>query len=160
MREIRVGGIVSGSVSITNARKKNEECWSVWVMAVSGVLPWAVTTIVTSDTSEKARIRSKRRILRTMSNPPISTNGRSDIFPPTHQVADWSTTSAASATPNAAGLKICFLPMASTYFDAIAHTEARMRNQTPVISVGETGAIMIARISAVMYTDSTLVCAA
>ena len=42
----------------------------------------------------KVATRSKRRSLRTIRTPPISTSGRSGRLPPTHQVAGWSSRNA------------------------------------------------------------------
>jgi len=64
-----------------------------------------------------------------------------------------------SATANATGLKICLFPIAKIYFDAMAHTDAKIKNPTPATFVAATGVIIRARMSAVIYTDSTFVCA-
>ena len=150
MRVQRSGGIVSGSVSITNARKKKAECEKVWSTGAKGSPAKRVSEMVMSETTEKAITRSKRRILRTMHKPPMTTMGMSAELPATHQVADWPIVRAASATPNAAGLKTCFLPIARIYFEAIANTDAKTRKPIPEASFHETGEMISARINAVM----------
>jgi len=60
------------------------------------------------------------------------------------------------ATANAAGLKMCFLLMAKMYFDAIAQTDAHIKNEKPDISLkDDSGVIINTKIKAVMYIDST-----
>ena len=58
----------------------------------------------------------------------------------------------------ATGLKICFLPIAKIYFEAMAQTAAQPINIKYVTSEKDTGGFIIsAKISAVMYSDSTFV---
>ena len=76
---------------------------------------------------------------------------------PTHQLAGWFKKMEVSATAIAAGLKICLLRTAKMNFEAIAKTEAAIAKVKYPASVGEIGGeIMSAKISAVMYRDSTL----
>ena len=143
-------GAVNGSVSMTNAKKNSGECSSASVIAMPNCDGGAVRRTVARLARMKAVTRSKRRSLRTSRTPPISTTGSSSRLPPTHQVAGWWSSSAGSATPNAAGLKICCRPVARMNFDAIAHTEAKTSTPTPLGSVAETGSRMSVRIRAVI----------
>ena len=57
----------------------------------------------------------------------------------------------------AAGLKICFLPTAKIYFEAMAKLEAQKARMKKFESLKESAGEMIkARIRAVMYVDSGL----
>ena len=52
--KVRLGGAVKGSVSITKAKKRNEEYWNVCASMAIG-LPWEVRTIVSSTTTKKRK---------------------------------------------------------------------------------------------------------
>jgi hypothetical protein len=62
---------------------------------------------------------------------------------------------AVTTTAKAAGLKICFLFIATIYLEAIESTAAQS-NKAKLVA-GLTGVMIRARISAVIYTDSTFV---
>ena len=150
MRGHHVAGAVSGSVSITNAKNSSGDEPSVSLSAVRYCDGSEVARIVTSATAMKVATRSNRRSLRTMRRPPTSTTGSNGRLPPTHHVAGWSRSSAVSATPSAAGLNRCFLPMARMNLDEIAQRQASTIAPIPLRSMAAMGSRMSARIKAVM----------
>ena len=70
---------------------------------------------------------------------------------PTHQLADRFRKKAVRQTAMAAGLNMCFLPIAKIYFDATAIAEAQKAKAKKDISVTlPAGEIIKAKIRAVM----------
>ena len=98
-------------------------------------------------------------IITTTMNQIMITNAIMGTLPPIHQLADWPIANAVMMTAIAVGLKICFFPIARTYFDAIANIVVQIRRITNERSVGAPGVMMSARMSAVIYADSTFGCA-
>src|SRR3989344_5550310 len=157
IRRTRVFGIVSGSVSITNAKKNKTEYRRVVSIPAIGFLDVSATTA--SAETPNARMRSNRLSLYTTVNPPTRIIGSNAGLPATHHVAGISNRNADSTTANAAGLKICFPPIAIIYFDADARTATRASVTEPTTSVNITGVIINASIKAVIKTDSRFVTA-
>src|SRR3989344_959774 len=158
MRIYLLGGVVSGSVSMTV--EKNIRGVDATALHPSvKILPLCIKELpkVTIRLAIMApRTKSKRWSLRVINNPPKRTNGSIEAVP-IHQLADWSKIKAVITTAIAAGLKICFLPMAKTYFEAIAKTDAEEASIKKFKSAKESaGEIIKARIRAVMYVDSGL----
>ena len=143
-------GAVKGSVSMTKAKKKSGVERSASLSAVPYCDGGAVASTVARLTRMKVATRSSRCSLRTSSPPPIRTTAKRGRLPATHQVAGWLSNSPVSATPRAAGLNRCFLPIAKMYLDEMAHTEAAISTPTPLRSIGATGSRMRTRIRAVM----------
>ncbi len=143
-------GAVNGSVSMIAAKKKSGECRSVSLSTMRNCDGGAVASTVARFARMNVATRSKRLSLRTIRTPPISTIGSSARLPPTHQVAGSPSSSADSAAPKAAGLKMCFRPAARMNFEEIAQIEANTRTPTPRGSVIATGSRMSTRMSAVM----------
>src|SRR5579864_6810045 len=131
MRHGRVGGVVSGSVSIINA-KKNIGAWrNTFSSVVKGLEAVFVKIVVPIAKARKLNTRSNRWIFRVIRRPPARTTWSIGRFPPIHQLADRPIVNAVKATANAAGLKRCFLFGAIMYFDAIAQIAAQMRKDIP-----------------------------
>lgn len=159
MRKIFVGGVVSGSVSITVA-KNNIEVFAnslqrfekISEMTTVCKLRLTITVVII-----KLINKSNRCIFLTINNPTISTKIKSDDVP-THQLADWPSVSAVMATAIATGLKICFFRIAIKYFDTMAITDAHIAIEKNCKSVGlDIGDIIKAKIMPVIYTDSVFV---
>jgi hypothetical protein len=153
-RNFFVGGVVRGSVSMTNAKKRRDEEVIVLSMTVSMFTPVLVMsrerTMETSAVAKKLNTKSKRIIFRVRRSPPMRTNGAMAIVP-THQLAERPKKSDVRNTAIAAGLKRCFLFMANIYFVAMDHTAAHPASIKKEPSVNEFGGVMInTKMSAVM----------
>src|SRR5712692_5986472 len=155
----RVGGAVSGSVSIIAAKKKSGDstnnCCSSFVK--ESLCRKLTTQTVTSAAIIKSNTISPWRNLRISSTPPRSTTG-SILAVPTHQLADSPSANEVMTTAIAAGLKICLLLSERIYLEDVASIAAQPRNRR---SFGDlAGSMISARMRAVIYADSTLVGAA
>jgi hypothetical protein len=153
IRDVLAGGVVRGSASITNAKKRIGVSASNWHVADRTPVPFPspAPRVTASAAPKKLKIKSDRANFLATRSPPTSTKG-SMANVPTHQLAAWFNVNAAIATANAAGLKICFLRIARMYFDAIAHTPAQSRNAEPAEKTreGDRGVMIKARIKAVI----------
>src|SRR5712692_6032235 len=152
----RVGGAVSGSVSIIAAKKKSGDstnnCCSSFVK--ESLCRKLTTQTVTIAAIIKSNTISPWRNLRISSTPPRSTAG-SILAVPTHQLADSPSANEVITTAIAAGLKRCLLCSARMYLEDVARIAAQPRNRK---SPGDfVGSMISARMSAVMKADSTLV---
>ena len=77
--------------------------------------------------AKKLRTRSNLLIFLATKNAVISVNGNIHNVP-THQLAENPMVKARIATATAAGLNICFLPIARIYFEDIASAAAQAKN--------------------------------
>ena len=104
--------------------------------------------VVRSEAMKKLKTKPNLFIFDTTNNPPIITNGI--IYKlAIHQLADWFEAKVISTKDIAAGLKRCFLPTARIYFDAIASTDTKLKNNK-LSNKGLAGVMSKAKISAVI----------
>src|SRR5450830_191689 len=149
MRNILVGGSVIGSVNIIKAKNSMGEYTNAFCRPENKFCPFIKLKIevVSSETMKKLQTKSNLFIFLTISNPPIITNGI--IYKlAIHQLADWLEAKVIKTKDIATGLKRCFLPTASTYFDAIASTDTQLKNNK--LPKGLAGVMINAKISAVI----------
>jgi len=153
IRGTLAGGVVEGSVSITNAKKRIGLSASSWPPADKTPAPLAsaVPRVTAHAAARKLKIKSHRANFLATSTPPDRTKGTMARVP-THQLASWFKLNAATATASAAGLKMCLLRIARRYFDAIAHTPAQRKIAEPAEKYreGDLGVMIMARMNAVM----------
>jgi len=161
MRWYRFGGEVNGSVSITKAR--NSKCvlsiiFQEFSNRTAGVFTSGKRVKIRAET-KKENTRSNLDNFLVTSKPPATIKGIIGSVP-THQLAFWPNVNAINATPKAAGLKICFRLIARIYLVAMATADAVAAVFKNGTSDKETGGVKRrTSINAVMYADSTFLCA-
>src|ERR1019366_487641 len=147
-----VAGEVIGSVSMTKARKRSDDCNASCDRPAVGLLPpkrlSRMDEIKAAVT--KLMIIWKRLILRISIRPPTATNGAITALP-THQLAASPAPKAVSTTAIAAGLKMFCLRITNRYFDAIARPPAAVRKTR--FWIVKIGVIINAKIKPVISGD-------
>src|SRR5258708_15258222 len=151
-----VGGAVSGSVNIIEAKKKSGDWRSNWVSSIESGFPWTrlKRQVLTSAAAQKSKTISSWRNFLAINHPPIRTTGNM-LAVPIHQLAVPSIANAVMTTAIAAGLKRCFFRKARRYFEDIARIATQPRNCK---SPGDwAGSSISAKMRAVITADSRLV---
>jgi len=153
---------VSGSVSITKAKKKKAEFFNVIkrvfrIFDESEPLKNASKAMLSRADMKKLTNNSMWRIFLIINSPPKITIGSIDGVP-THQLAEKFIVKDTRTTAIATGLKICFLLIANIYFEATPQILAQNASgKNCEYTPPSIGVIIKNNIRAVMYIDSTFV---